>query len=92
MKIPIKALKEFSEKYKLTHVIVLAHDENGKTDHVATYGRTIEQCSQAADFGNKLKDGLGWPQSLHAQPSRVRRLQKQIKELEEKLKRSYKYE
>ena len=86
MRIPIKALKEFSEKYKLTHVIVLAHDENGETDHVATYGRTIEQCSQAADFGNKLKDELGWPQSLHKQPLRVQRLQKRIKELKEKLK------
>jgi len=85
MRIPIKALKEFSKKYKLTHVIVLAHDENGQTDHVATYGQTIEQCSQAADFGNKLKDKLGWPKSLHAQPSRVRSLQKQIKELKAKL-------
>lgn len=86
MKIPIKALKEFSEKYKLTHVIVFAHDENETTDHIATYGRTIDQCSQAADFGNKLKDELRWPKSLHAQPSRVRRLQKQIKELKEKVK------
>ncbi|MCW7071882.1 MAG: hypothetical protein OCU12_06125 [Methanophagales archaeon] len=85
MKIPIKALKDLAQKYELSHVIVLAHDCNGKTDHIATYGRTLEQCSQAADFGNTLKDALGWPASLHKQPSRVRRLQKRIKELEKEL-------
>lgn len=79
-KIPIKALKELSKKYGLDHVIVFATE--GKTQYVATYGRTIEECSEAADFGNKMKDALGWPESLHQQPSRVRALQKRIKELE----------
>lgn len=84
MKIPIKALKELAKKYDLTHVIVFGHDE--ENDHIATYGKSVEQCSQAADFGNKLKDALGWPKSLQAQPSRVKKLEKEIKELKEKLR------
>jgi hypothetical protein len=84
MRVPINDLKELAEKRGLTHVIVWAFDSE-KVQHVATYGRNVEECSQAADFGNKLKDTLGWPESLHAQPSRVRRLQARIKELEAKL-------
>lgn len=88
MRIPIKALKEFAQKYNLSHVIIFAHDRDGETDYVATYGRTIAQCSEAAELGNDLKDVLGWPASLHTQPARVRRLQKQIKELEERLRQA----
>lgn len=83
MRIPIKALKELSKKYKLTHVIVLAHSI--EEDHVATYGTTVHHCSQAADFGNRLKDVLGWPKSLHAQPSRVKKLQEEIKDLKKRI-------
>ena len=83
MRIPIKAVKEFAQKYDMTHVIIFAHD--GKLDHIATYGRTIVACSQAADFGNRLKETMGWPESLQAQPSRVRKLQARIKELETRL-------
>lgn len=79
-KIPVKALKEMSKAYKLDHIIVFATGE--KTQYIATYGRTIDECSEAADFGNVLKDKLGWPESLHQQPSRVRKLQARIKELE----------
>ena len=83
MRIPIKGLKEFAIKYKLTSVIVYADD--GKQRHIATYGSTIEKCSQAADVGNKLKKVLRWPESLQSQPSRVKKLQKRIEELEGKL-------
>jgi hypothetical protein len=83
MRIPIKALKIMATHLKLTHVVVFAYD--GKSEHVASYGKTLEGCSQAADFANRMKDALGWPKSLHAQPARVRRLEARIKELEEKL-------
>jgi len=88
MRIPIEVLKEIAKKYGLSHIIMLAHqDLVGPVvkDHVVTYGRTVEQCSEAADFGNKLKDALGWPESLRTQPSRVLKLQKRIKELEEEI-------
>lgn len=84
MRIPIKALREFGKKYHLTHVIVLAHDS--EQDHVATWGRTIEQCSQAADFGNSVKEFMGWPKSLcDAQPPRVRKLQAENEQLKAEL-------
>ena len=82
--IPISALKEFAQKYGYDHVIVFATGPN-RMQYVATYGRTLEACDQAAQFGDKLKDGLGWPESLHAMPARVRRLQKRIDELESQL-------
>ena len=83
MNIPIKALKELSRKYGYDHIIMFA--TKGKMQYVATYGRTIEECDEAAQFGDKMKDGLGWPESLHAAPSRVRALQKRVKELEAQL-------
>ncbi len=84
MNIPIKALEELSKKYGYDHIICFA--TKGKTQYVATYGRTIEECDQAAQFGDKMKDMLGWPESLHAAPSRVRQLQKRVKELEAQLR------
>jgi hypothetical protein len=85
MRIPIKALKDVAKKYGLSHIIMLAHQIKDNMDHVVTYGDTIEHCSEAADFGNKLKISLGWPESLQAQPSRVKKLQNKIKELEKEL-------
>jgi hypothetical protein len=82
-RIPIKALKEFAKEQGLTHAILFAFD--GERQHVVTHGSNSNQCSEAADFGNKLKEALGWPESLQAQPSTVRRLQKRIKELEAEL-------
>lgn len=83
MNIPVKALKEISRKYGYDHIICFA--TKGKMQYVATYGTTIQACDEAAQFGDKMKDGLGWPESLHAAPSRVRALQKRVKELEAQL-------
>lgn len=83
-RLPIKALKELANKNGQDIVIVFGADSDGHTTHVATWGRSIEECDKAARWGNNMKEKLGWPDSLtHAEPSRVRRLQKQIKELEE---------
>ncbi len=75
MRIPIKAVREFGKKFGMSHVIIFAKEDGQKRSWVSTWGRTIIQCGEAADFGNRLKDNLGWPSSLHQQPSRVRRLQ-----------------
>lgn len=83
MKLPIKVLKEIAQNYGHDHVIYFATE--GKMQYIATYGRTIQECDQAAQFGDKLKDALGWPENLHAAPSRVRQLQKRVKELEAEL-------
>ena len=74
--IPVSALKEFAEKYGYDHVIMFC--TGGDMQYVATFGRTIEQCDRAAQFGDKLKDSLRWPESLHAIPSRVHALQCKI--------------
>ncbi len=83
MKISIKSLKELSQQYNLDHIIVFATE--GKEQFIATFGRNLQECDEAAQFGDKLKDTMGWPESLHASPSRVKALQKENKELKEKL-------
>jgi hypothetical protein len=83
MRIPIKEARSLAEKHKLTLVVIFGYD--GKSQHVTTYGASLEQCGQAADFGNKLKNALGWPESMEAQPSRVRRLEARIRGLEAEL-------
>lgn len=88
MRIPIKLVKQLGNDTKQDIVIVFALDSDGETTHVATWGRSIDDCSRAATWGNNMKDKLGWPESLHAEPSRVRALQKRIKELEAQLEQS----
>jgi hypothetical protein len=85
MRIPIKVLKEIAKKYNLSHVILFAHHPEDKTDHVVTFGKSVNDCSQAADFGNLLKDVLGWPKKLHAQPSRVQKLQEENEQLKKRV-------
>ena len=85
MKIPIKVLKELAQKYGYSHVVMFAAGSKNM-QYIATYGRRIKDCDQAAQFGDLMKDVLGWPEKLHAAPSRVRRLQERIKELEAQLR------
>lgn len=68
-RLPIKAARDVAKGYGLSQVILAAWD--GERTHIVTYGTTVEQCAQAAMGGNKIKDALGWPKDLHAEPSRV---------------------
>jgi hypothetical protein len=86
MNIPIKKLKELSKQYGYDHIVMFA--TKGKMQYVATYGHTLQECDQAAQFGDMMKDALGWPEKLHAVPNRVKVLQDKIKELEQVI-RSY---
>ena len=78
-KIPVSALKKFADEYGYDHLIMFCTAE--KMQYIATYGKTIEQCDQAAQFGDKLKDAMGWPKSLHAMPSRVKKLNGEVRKL-----------
>lgn len=78
-RIPIKAAKDLAEIYNLRQAIIIAWD--GKLTHCVTYGKSIEDCDQAAIGGNKIKKALGWPESLMIEPSRVKKLKKEISEL-----------
>ena len=84
--IPISSLKKISEEFGYDHIIMFC--TAGKEQFIATYGKNIEQCDQAAQFGDKLKDAMGWPESLHAMPSRVHALQTQIADLKYYLKKN----
>jgi len=84
--IPISELKKFAKQYGYDHVIVFA--TAGEMQYIATYGHTLEECDRAAQFGDKMKDALGWPESLHAIPFRVHALQTQIADLKYYLKKA----
>lgn len=79
-KIPVKALREFCQAQGLQVAVLLGWGSG--VQHIVTWGKTIEQCAAAAESGNKLKAAIGWPESLHAEPPRVKKLQNRIKELE----------
>lgn len=70
-RIPWSELKRLSKIYSLSHVIMYAY--GGETGHVVTYGRTVDNSSQAASFGNKMKEALGWPHELKEESARVKR-------------------
>ena len=83
-RIPIKAAKDLAKEYDLKQVILCAWD--GKLTHIVTYGKTLEDCDQAAQGGNKIKKALGWPEELCSdEPSRVKKLKKKIEELRKKV-------
>ena len=75
-RVPIQAAKDVAHKYGLTHAILVGWD--GKRTHVVTYGKTLEQCEQAAIGGNKIKRWLGFPEEMcNAVPARAKRKRKQ---------------
>ena len=71
-RIPIKVCKQISKDYGMSQVILLCYDKNDNRTHVVTYGKSVKDCKEAADGGNKLKKVLGWPEELcKAVPKRV---------------------
>ena len=74
--VPITAAKAIAEEFDKDQVIVVCWDkEHGRT-HVTTYGKTTEDCEQAAQGGNFVKKALGWPdEECNATPERLRKEQ-----------------
>jgi hypothetical protein len=71
-RIPIAVAKRIAEEQGCSQVIVLAFD--GELTHVVTYGKTLMDCAQAAEGGNRMKRVMGWPENLcNDKPSRVKR-------------------
>jgi hypothetical protein len=75
-RIPIQAAKDVAKKFNLAQVILICWEvdevsRNAMT-HIVTYGKTKEDCLEAAQGGNKLKKALGWPENLHAAPARMK--------------------
>lgn len=82
--IPISAAKDIAAKHDLKQVIIVAWD--GEKTHVVTYGKSVADCDLAARGGEFIKKALGWPQELwRTEPSRVKRLQQRVADLEAEL-------
>ena len=84
-RIPVTSAMKFAKQHGLTHILIFAHD--GKLDHIVTWGHTIEACVQTADYGNKLKDILGWNKNTHRQSTGIKILKTRLKESEEQRKK-----
>ncbi len=82
-RIPIRAAKTFATEQGLNQVIIVGWD--GKRMHVITYGKTLEDCEQAADGGNFVKKALGFPTDLcNSKPARVGQLERKKLKLAKK--------
>lgn len=81
--ITIDTAKDLAEAYGVRQVIIVSWDGDETT--VTTYGKSLEDCAQAAIGGNRIKAALSWPQSWNSEPSRVQALLDRIKELESEL-------
>lgn len=69
-KIPIADAKHVAEKNDLKQVIIFGWD--GNTQFLASYGKTQEDCDQAAQGSETLQKALNWPK-VQAEPSRVKK-------------------
>jgi len=74
-KLPIKAAEDVAKAYGLVQVIIIARARVGRgdsVDHVVTWGKTVSDCSLAAEAGNSIKRIMGWPESkCHSWPRRL---------------------
>ena len=70
-RISIQSAKNIANDFGYTQVIVVAFDKGTGITSVCTYGKSQEDCVQAAEGGNFVKKALGWPESaINAKPSR----------------------
>jgi hypothetical protein len=78
--IPIKAAKQISKNYEKNVVVIIAFDKKHNNQHVTTYGKSYDDCVNAAKLGNYIKlNVLGWPkEKCNAKPSR--QIKKEAKE------------
>lgn len=56
--VPISAAKDIADKYNKQQVIILVWDKEHKLIHITTYGKTKEDCRQAADGGKLVASKL----------------------------------
>lgn len=82
-RLPITAVKQLADEYDMSQVIVFGWD--GEQTHIATYGKSVEDCDVAARGANSIKQRWNWPEQLLAEPSRVKALRAEIKQLKQQL-------
>lgn len=72
--VPIEAAKQIAEQFDKNQVIIVCWDDVHKLTHVTTYGKSLEECEQAAQGGNFVKRALGWPEEeCNAVPERLKK-------------------
>ena len=72
--IPIKTAKDIANTFDKDQVIIVTWDKTHGRTHVTTYGKTLEECAQAAEGGNQVKRALEWPEELcNAKPARLKK-------------------
>lgn len=81
-RVPIKIARLACEAAECRQVILCAWD--GELTHIVTYGKTTEDCAQAAQGGNYLKQKWGWPE-CNDQPSRVKKLEASLAEAKKRI-------
>ena len=82
-RIPIQDAKEIAVRRGCRQVILLAWD--GERTHVVTYGKSIEDCDQAAQGGEAMKKVMGWP-NWESRPRRVEKLRGLVQRLVDHLR------
>lgn len=60
-RIPITAAMDISEKYEKNQVIIVTWDAVHHLQGVASYGKTKEECDQAARGAQLVQEALNWP-------------------------------
>lgn len=71
-RIPINWAKKIAEDLGYTQVIIHGYDGETGMQHVTTFGKSLEDCKNAAEGGNAIKRLLKWPEELcKAKPKRL---------------------
>jgi hypothetical protein len=77
-RIPISDAKAIGINHGYTQVIITAFDKNTGITSVCTWGKSLEDCVQAAQGGNFVKKALGWPpEKCNDKPARQIKKEKQ---------------
>lgn len=70
-RLPIQAAKDVAQKYDQGQVILVTWDDTDHLMHVVSYGKTLQDCNNAAQGANLVKRALGFPEEMcHDKPAR----------------------
>jgi hypothetical protein len=72
-RLPIEAAKALAKKYNQAQVILVTWDALDHVIHTVSYGKTTDDCAQAALGANLVRETLGFPEEdCHEVPYRAR--------------------
>jgi hypothetical protein len=76
-RIPISAAAAIGKAHQQSQVIVVTWDPVNGLTHVVTWGKTKQDCANAAIGGNVVKQALGWPSALESLPTWLKDLKEE---------------